>query len=272
MYDSYIISFSAGSSGKFIKYILYSLLTDFKEEIQLTDVNSAHIQELYTAAPSMITAKLMDSGIVEPSTVYLSFNFDASAPPEIPKIMITHQYPLFKAFKLRFPNTNLILVTLTDEESLEVIGNNIYKNTLDMFVKHQQGDTDVYIDYFPWFKALYEKVLGRKFEFHLDIYDIERIVYDIHDQWKTHRLNNSETPAFSNNINLENYANLTEIKYSEIFKKNQNGKYIALEKLENLTNKVANAETIENYEKYVNGRNKFIQESMPWLLKEKPNN
>jgi hypothetical protein len=272
MHESYIISFYSGSSGKFLKYILFSLLTNYKEELEITAVNSAHLYDIYTGSPRVVPNTLKDGEVTE-SWVYDEFNFDPALPLEIPKIMLTHQYPVVDAIKRRFSDTNLILITLSDDDWLEIIGNNLYKNGFDMFNKHQHGeDISNYTSYFDWLNRLYKKTLGKEFDYTYDIRETEQIVYAIHKLWKTHKLENIFVPNFANSIDLEKYSNLTEIKYSDLYKKSKNEKYIALEKLENLTGKSATSEILKNYEIYMNGRNKFIQKSMPWLLKEKSNN
>lgn len=273
MGDSYIIAFAAGSSGKFLKYILFSLLTDYKETLKLTGVNSTHLYDIHTGSPRVIPNTLTKEGDIIKSWVYDKFNFDTSLSSAVPKIMLTHQYPVPDPIRKRFPNTNLVLVTISDDDWLEIIGNNLYKNGFDMFTKHQTGeDISNYTSYFDWLKKLYKKTLNKEFDYTYDIKETEQIVYAIYEIWKKNKLENSSVPNFFNSIDLEKYSNLTEISYSELYKKNDNDKFIALEKLEKLTNKSANQETLKNYEIYVNGRNKFIQESMPWLLKEKPNN
>jgi hypothetical protein len=131
------------------------------------------------------------------------------------------------------------------------------------------------LNYMPWLKNIYMKVLGVDLDlpFKFDIKETEKIVNYIHSLWKQYKLDNITTSSFVNQIeNFEKYPNLTIINYKDLYKKTSNGSYVALEKLEKLSNTVANTQTFKNYEKYVIGRNRFIQESMPWLLKEKSNN
>ena len=57
------------------------------------------------------------------------------------------------------------------------------------------------------------------------------------------------------------------ISYRDIYKKNNEGKYIVYEQLKTLTNSIGNDIIEKNYEKYVLGRNKFLDTYLPWIKK-----
>ena len=274
MNNPYIIAFINGSSGRFIKYILYSLLTDHQEEIELNVLNSTHINFFYTGAENARSLKFGEKSIYETHT-----NFDPALPNGIPKILMTHQYPIPSIIQERLPNYNTVTINIEENDWLEVAGNTVHKNGVSMMYRNSVGKPlfPPEIDYLPWLQNLYTTVLGTDFSdpstYKYDINETKKVIYALHDIWKKHKIDNKNQNDFLNPIlNLENYPNFTVINYSEIYKKSVTGRYIALEKLEKLTNKVANTETFKNYEKYIIGRDNYLQKFMPWLLKEKPNN
>ena len=280
MDDSYIISFINGSSGRFVKFILYSLLTDYKEEIRMNKENSAHLENFYTGgseAHKFDKGGDHDTGKIVGESIFSLLEFDSDLPKGTPKIFQTHQYPQFDIIQKRLPNTKLIMISVDEDDWIEVVGNTVYKNGISMLIRNNNSEylAERELNYMPWLKNIYMKVLGVDLDlpFKFDIKETEKIVNYIHSLWKQYKLDNITTSSFVNQIeNFEKYPNLTIINYKDLYKKTSNGSYVALEKLEKLSNTVANTQTFKNYEKYVIGRDRFIQESMPWLLKEKPNN
>ena len=284
MSDSYIISFINGSSGRFVKFILYSLLTDYKEEIRMNKENSAHLENFYTGAKNahLIDTRLdkeknFDTGKSEKETIYSFLEFDTDVPAGVPKIFQTHTYPEFETIQKRLPDTKLILINLEEDDWLEAVGNCVYKNAIALLNDRDNGVelTDHQNNYLAWLKDVYLERLGidLTLPFTYDIDETEKIVYHIHNLWKMYKLKTIKTSGFINPIaDFKKYPNLTVINYKDLFKKTPSGSYVALETLEKLSNTVANEQTFKNYEKYVNGRNRLVQESMPWILKEKPNN
>jgi hypothetical protein len=284
MNDSYIISFTNGSSGRFVKFILYSLLTDYKEEMRMNKENSAHLENFYTGAKvaHLLDSELdkkrdFDTGKTNAESIYSLLEFDSDTPEGVPKIFQTHKYPDFEIMQRRLPDTKLILINLEEDDWLEAIGNAVYKNAIAILADRDNGIelTDHQTNYLVWLREVYLKVLGVDIDlpFKYDIEETEKIVYYIHNLWEKHKIENSTVSGFINPIaDFKKYPNVTILNYKDLFKKTSNGSYVGLEILEKLSNTVANQQTFKNYETYVNGRHRLIQESMPWLLKEKPNN
>jgi hypothetical protein len=277
MDDSYIISFTNGSSGRFVKYILYSLLTDYKEEMRITKENSAHLENFYTGAEAshlietnLDKQKNFDTGKSNKETIYSFLEFDSDVPAGVPKIFQTHAYPEFEIIQKRLPDTKLILINLEEDDWLEAVGNCVYKNAIALLHGRDNGVqlTDHENNYLFWLKDVYLKVVGVDIDlpFTYDIEETKRIVYYIHNLWKKYKSETETVSSFINPIaDFEKYPNLTLINYKELYKKTTDGSYVALEKLEKISNKVANAQTFKNYEKYVKGRENFVRENMPWI-------
>ena len=277
MDDSYIISFINGSSGRFVKFILYSLLTNYTEEIRITEENSAHLENFYTGgrASHLVDTEIdkkrnFDIGKSPGETIYSFLEFDSGISPEVPKIFQTHTYPEFEIIQRRLPNTKIVLINLEEDDWLEVIGNSVYKNAIALLTDRDNGIqlTEHQNNYLAWLRGAYLKVVGVDINlpFKYDINETKKIVYYIHELWKNHKNENITTSSFINPIaDFKKYSNLTLISYKDLYTKTNDGNYIALNKLEKMSNKIANEQTFKNYEKYVNGRTKFIQTKMPWL-------
>ena len=277
MDDSYIISFINGSSGRFVKFILYSLLTDYKEEMRMNTENSAHLENFYTGArighgvdSTLDKKRNFDIGKSPSETIYSFFEFDLDIPAGVPKIFQTHTYPEFDLIERRLPDTKVILINVEEDAWLEVVGNSVYKNAIALLNDRDNGIqlTEHQTNYLVWLKNVYLKVVGVDIDlpFTYDIKETEKIVYYIHDLWKKYKNENIKISGFINPIaDFEKYPNLTLINYKELYEKTGNGSYVGLEKLERISRNVANEQTFKNYEKYVNGREKFVQKNMPWL-------
>jgi hypothetical protein len=287
MKNSYIVSFAPGSSGRFVKFILYSLLTDYKKEMMITDENSAHLENFYAGAKQahmldLGFGKKKDFNTGESDSIFTLFEFDSDTPIGVPKIFYTHQYPDFELIQKNLPDTKIILINIESEKDVwyEIIGNNIYKNWISVLNRRDVGMQLIpyEIKFIEWLTKLYLKVLGidLNLPFKYDINNIEKLVYAVHELWEESKIQNIALPSFINHIvDFKKYPNLTVINYKELYTKTSTENYIALEKLEKLTNTVANYQTLNNYEKYVMGRKKFVQTSMPWIAGncvEKPNN
>lgn len=208
----YFISFQAGTCGRFTKYVLYNLLNDKTDELKLTACNAAHFHNYYSCV------SMHPHGL----DVYRTLTFD-ECDASIPKILATHTYPEFDIITKRFKNPKVILITIDQDDLLEVSINAQYKN------EHipRVNDPRHYTNRLAFISALHA---------------ITRRV---------------STGAFSYPHQM--YPFVLNIKYKEIFAPSPDGKYIALEKLENFVGKKASNTLLQNYEKYVVGQKKFLE-------------
>jgi hypothetical protein len=62
--------------------------------------------------------------------------------------------------------------------------------------------------------------------------------------------------------------NVLLLKYSDIYRKDNDGNYIGYELLKQFTNCIGNKTIEENYKNYVVGRDKFISKHLPWIKNE----
>ena len=121
-FDRYIISFKPGSSGRFIKFILISLLTDSNADIQLSEVNDTHLNDVGQAFGTLVLRENMHK-----SNVYSNVDtiFDNYAPV---RVFPTHAYPKINAIKCWDVLPGIILITIDPADKAEIELNHIIKN------------------------------------------------------------------------------------------------------------------------------------------------
>lgn len=102
-YDSYIVSYSRGTSGNFITQILDRLIVGYKP-IHYCERNSCHIDQPFT-------------GIAHPNAwndpkIYEHFEFQNKRIKDykFSKILTTHIYPDFNVINSRYTNIGIVLI------------------------------------------------------------------------------------------------------------------------------------------------------------------
>jgi hypothetical protein len=243
MDDSYIIAHEAGTSGRFIGYIIWSLLTNSTDDFQITTVNSAHFYDFFIGTD----CHNMDSA---GSNIYEEARFNNDAPI---KIIRTHIFPKVDLIAKRFPDTKIILISFTKDDALEVVGNNLYKNCLADEGMDLQA------------KNILERTTMRVFQKNIlkENLTLEQIQVIVETETNWDFFTTDDYSLFVNpSISI---PNLLILPYQEIYLKNNNEEYIGLKKLEDFTSIKANETAHKNYEKYVKGRDIFISTKMPWL-------
>lgn len=232
--ESYIISFFPGTSGKLIAQVLWRMINGIDETIHFTPQNSAHVS--YPWESSWHHPETSDPNNAGPA-MYSELTFDPIG------ILATQMYPDFDTIKDRLPNTKIIIISVSEDDLLEIAFNHITKNTQ---VSPNQR----------------ERLLERGH----DLTD---------DFWKTlitqrqvelkrwYKLGQDDTDLYGNfskyyNISIpEDYLdNTLIIKYNEIYE-HSNGSFVALDKLEKFIGKEAGPLVKQSYNQYVITRNKL---------------
>ena len=122
-FDRYIISFSPGSSGRFIQFILISLVTNSDVDIQLSEVNDAHLNYPEEVAfGTLVSRENMHKSIIYSNTDTIFDNY-ASV-----KVLATHAYPNIKALTSWDVKPGVILITIDPTDKIEIRLNNLLKN------------------------------------------------------------------------------------------------------------------------------------------------
>jgi len=122
-FDRYIISFNPGSSGRFIQFILISLITNSDVDIQLSEVNDAHSNYPEEVAFGTLVSKEN----MHKSTIYSNTDtiFDNYASV---RVLATHAYPNIKALTSWDVKPGVILITIDPTDKTEIGLNKLLKN------------------------------------------------------------------------------------------------------------------------------------------------
>lgn len=117
-YKNYIVSFTAGSSGRFVRSLLDRIIKNSEEPIPLTDKNSAHGVVIPVAYDLS-----WDDCDVHHKDVFKYLQFLESG-----TIFSTHTYPDFKLLNSKFNDVGTILIQFDIEDCSEIMINSWFKN------------------------------------------------------------------------------------------------------------------------------------------------
>lgn len=254
MSEPYIIAFSGGSSGRFISYIIWSLLSNNTTDFLITEENSAHFYEGSRGIEGVEDCTDID--------IYEKFKF---VPKSSFNILLTHVFPKFDMIYERYPKAKIIIITFELSDFIEVKGNSFIKNTLSnnfRSIKEQQ-ESEMDLEFIT--KEIFKKNILKKDITQDQIQHILEIWYSWAVNTPRENRKHIRSLVFLDPILNSSYEQLLIIPYKEIYTKNNN-KYTGLQKLEDFTNIKANEMTQKNYEKYIKNRDTFISNKMPWLL------
>lgn len=231
--DSYIISFFPGTSGKLIAQVLWRMINGIDETIHFTPENSAHVS--YPWESSWHHPKTSDPNTAG-TDVYKELTFDPIA------ILATQMYPDFDTIKTRLPNTKIIIISIDENDLLEIAFNHITKNTqVSVNQRKELLKRGHELDDKFWKSLVIQRQIDLK-------------------RW--YKLGQDDTDLYGNfskyyNITIpEDFVDKTlVIQYNEIYE-NSNDSFVALEKLEKFVGKDAGHLVKQSYKQYVTNRNK----------------
>ena len=249
MNDTYIVSFVAGTSGRFLANILWNMINHSTTETKYTMFNSAHYEKPWTENWDV---KLNEPSIewsVNGPTAYNIFNFTSNI-----GIMTSHTYPDWDVIRERFPKTKIILVTYDEDDIPEIVGNLMYKNGFDLFFadKNRKSMT------FNSICEIYKELFNEEFkEQDLTLYKLEQIFNKMLDFWKPKML--SWVKFMDSPVPTDLVDRTLIIPYKDIYNSS------TLDALIDLTGHPINDKIKKSYDVYVENRDKLIKEKMPWI-------
>jgi len=257
MNDTYILSFVAGTSGRFLASILWNIINDIDIKIEFTPYNSAHLAASWT--------KNWDVGLNDRS--FPSFPWSINGPDaynifnftENIGIMTTHLYPKWDIIRERFPSTKVIIIQYNEHDTLEMVANNMYKNGFDLFLSGSQKDKKSIA--LNLICEIHKELFNTEYDgsYELPVVQIEQIFNKMLKKLKPKFL------AWSKFITVPvppDFIDKTLIlPYQDMFNTDD-----TLTKIMNFTGHSVNTYTKESYITYVDNRKKLIETKMPWLL------
>ena len=278
--NPYIISFTQGSSGRFVKYLLYNLLTNSSDELDIHPItNSTHLSDKRYAGYGYDREKHEDAAAKDwgnsRKDIWHTIKFDNPLrEPGAPKIFATHRFPDFKLVKQRLgPDVKFIIITIDPRDLVEVVLNDKLKNHHDM-ITGKSRDTQATPLLMQELIKRYHRFLGKRYPVTFVKEDIIQIAKSLAMEHLTYFLNKAtNTPCLQDadaELRIGTYMNTPPVTdypmdqvlylpYNEIATYNYNN-HLWLRKLEKFTGKKANVATKESYQKYISGRDQLMKE------------
>jgi len=251
--DKYIISFVAGSSGRFLANILWNIINDADSQIEFTKYNSAHYKHPWTNNWNKEINYGGGSWYVNGPNAFKNFNFVGDSPIGL---VTTHSYPDWETIREKFPTIKTIIIKYEQEDVPELIGNIMYKNGFDLIFEDAERKSITYQEILQIYKDIYNKDYDGH-EFTLEHFEpifnkMVEIMGPKFLSWA--RFMTTPVP--------EDFTDKTiVISYKELFNVDE-----MLERLRIFTGHTITSATKESYNLYVNNRNKLVKEKMPWLI------
>jgi hypothetical protein len=252
MNDKYIISFVAGTSGRFLASILWNIINDATSDIQYTKFNSAHYQHPWTENWNE-KVQYGSPWYVNGPDAFKKFDFVGDSNKGL---ITTHSYPDWEVIRQKFPTIKTIIIKYKEEDIPELIGNIMYKNGFDLTFEDKYRKSMTFQNILKIYKEIYNKDYdGHEFTLeHFEPIFNKMLGYMRPDFLSWTRFITTPIP--------DDFVDTTlTISYKELFNSE-----IILEKLNVFTGHDITDATRESYNLYVNNRNKLVKEKMPWLI------
>jgi hypothetical protein len=255
MNDTYVLSFVAGTSGRFLASILWNMINNLDSEIEFTPFNSAHYGTPWTRNWDVKLDEPSIEWTVNGPTAYNIFNFT-----EDKGIMTTHSYPNWDVIRERFPSTKVIIIQYDDTDIPEMIANIMYKNGFDLFLSDFQKGKDRKSMTFNLICEIHKDLFGAEYDgsYELTIQQLEQIFEKMLEKWRPMMLS---WDRFIDTPVPDDFIDKTMIlSYKNIFDTEE-----TLSKFMNFTQHSVNDYTKESYRTYVNNRKTLLETKMPWI-------
>ncbi len=278
--NPYIISFTQGSSGRFVKYLLYNLLTDSSDKLDVHPItNSTHLSDMMYCGYVYNRDTHKDADAKDWGTsrrdVWNTIEFDNTlVEAGAPKIFATHRFPDFKLVKERLgPDVKFIIITIDPRDLVEVVLNDKVKNHYDMLTGTSRDTRPTPLLMQELVKR-YHRFLGYRYKGTFVKDDVIQIAKSLAMEHLVYFLSKAtDTPcphdpdaelrigAYMNTPPITDYPmdQVLYLPYKEIATY-KNNSHLWLRKLEKFTGKKANEVTKDSYQHYLNGRDQLMKE------------
>jgi hypothetical protein len=258
--ETFIIAFSPGCSGKFLANIIWHMYQNFIMKSNTTMFNSWHgNSDLH-----MTTYDTENYDNINYKTLkwchrgeeQLQYN------PANIGVFFTHIFPEPDDIldNSMLDDTKFIIIRPCHNSLLEVIGNTVYKNEVQRYLggnkwKNIINNWNLYHAYVREVGYVDEKDFNNILRTDKD--GIQILIKNMYN----HNLSIGKDRFLNCNIPEQIKDRTLVIDYLDIFQKTKTG-YLALNKIEEFTNKKAMAQIRYRYHEYVKGREQFIKEHL----------
>lgn len=258
MRDTYVVAFRAGSSGRFVAELVWSLVTENAIDSTFSSFNSAHI----SSQPSSYTLDDMPPGQRPYSNpdVYKYFRFTSS-----PGIIHLHTYPDFDTIRNRYPDTKIIIISITENDFPEIAGNCLLKNGFEPLLNavmakqyNQFNSNDINFIrnfYFEEFKTPIDADILTSLP--------TTVKKQLIDSYQKRILGELQISGYLNPVVPEMFTNqVLVVSYNDLCHRG----YDFLSRLAAFIDRPLSDTTMLIYNQYMRGRKELLRKHMPWLL------
>jgi len=251
----YSLSFIAGSSGRFLSNITYSLLNNLKEDIDYCEVNSAHNTNLFKSNIDLST--IPDINFRAKIHHLRLFRYLHFLPTEYVPVLPTHSYPISQDLDLNpYSNTfKMIVIGIKEDDLIEINTNYVLKNLhriINNYIRNgcQDSIEDIYL----------QETLKLLAEFKINFLSLHKkeVIEKFARLHSIKQLKSSYIGFIEPKINPKYVDKTLVIYYNELFEKTNTG-YKGLDMLCEWLNVSPSNEVINNYTRYVSGRESLLQ-------------
>lgn len=237
--ETCIVSFVAGTSGRFISNIIYQLLIDSTDKLTWSDEGSAHSNNMFMSSWNLQNCVVTtdENLLFNTNDFYENFMFDSTG------VAYSHLFPNFDLLRRRLPDTKIVIISFSLDDKIEISFNNAIKNL--SFGENQ-------------FTKIFKNKFGLDANDNLDLF----IDFTIDQMVKTSvKFKNSK---FTDPIIPEDFKDKTLIiQYQDLYKITDTGSYKAFDQIKHFLNNEGNDVIFENYKAYVDKRNALVNNYIP---------
>ena len=260
MINGYVVAFFPGTTGRFISSIVYRMKNNVDKIIELTEENSAHVNNDYCFHDAI---KFPGAEHTPISFTYEKlFRYIHFLPYDKINVYTAHE-PLNFADWSNNPNKSLfdtILITVDLESKTEIFGNILLKNTIP--------NLKAPLNKVGFFDKIALRRISRLWQRNFRTALTAEILEQPDNLHKLAMLSNNPKFLLFSSIGEipEEFNNrVLELKYKELFLKDSQGNFVTLLKLAEYLNTDITDNIVKEYEKYAQGRDNLIKTKMPWL-------
>lgn len=266
MTKGYVVSFYPGSAGRFISSIVFRMKNNIIKPIKLTSENSAHVEDDYCDSTKISFVGMEHTPIrLDHKGLFKCINF---LPDDKVNVMATHEFPSFTDWQ---DNNNkqsfdTIFISIDPESMIEVYCNVLLKNTIPVLKKPRSELTLHQKMASSGGRKMWEETFKRKMTAEAledPVIFKETVLY--YTNWFKINKPKYVYDFIDIQIPLDFSSQTLELKYKEMFDKDEQGNFITLTKLSKWLDRPITDDIVADFEKYTQGRINLIQNKMPWL-------
>ena len=240
MTNNYVVSFYAGTSGRLISNIIWSLICDTEYEYTLTEFNSTH--NFSPFATSVDLSNVSSDKLYSSPNIYDYFRFT-----QTPGLLCCHSYPEFGTLHKRYPDTKTIVISYTQNDVPEIVTNMMLKNGFESINKVENIST-------RFIKDSYKLLYGIDYaDEPFSVFEQKQIIKMYEKHLGSHI---NKSPFINPIVPTEFIPNVLILNYSDMC----NDKDLVLSQASNFIGVPMKNNIVRLYDSYLEGRQRILNQ------------